>query len=378
MTNTYAEWIELKDRAEDALRRYPVILRVASGNGRAYKRDAPILKAWNDLVAEIRDFEEANRDKLPQWQQRARAERSTPTQTPPDTTAEATEQGQSEQNTVPTYPSLNIAFLRQNSVLGRLWYLLRYLDDQGRGIVSKADAQAAFCDKDSELYAMTRQRLGQVLREGDGVTWRLAHGNIYLFGAAKTAVIFGVDKLRGANVAIPVTDLLQGQKRARAAFWATVHAGRRRQAPIARVTLRGAFGLPESTQRSYDEEAATKRQLNIVIIPESEAANYAYTRKRIIRGREVLTAQLPSSYTAPYEKANHGRKSKINKRLKDSLVSTHRQGNVKQKLYFDNEKAAHKAANKGRDALYRAGSTLTINVCRKTRLEAAAVWEMAV
>ena len=381
MTDKYAEWKGLKGRADKALRRYPVILRVASG-GKSYKRDDKILKAWEVLSAEIGAIEEANAAELPQWYKRARAERGTPTETPTETPLEACqapiETPIDASKVVSTYPSLNVAFLRRNSVLGRAWYLFRYIDPQGRGVVSRTEAQAIFCDKASELYAMTRQRFGQVLREGDGVTWHLDNDRIFLFGAVKTSANFGVDKLRGANVAVPIDDLLHGQKRARAAFWATVHAGRRKAKPIARNTLRDAFGVPNSTQRAYDATTATKRQLNIVIIPETEADNYKYTRKRRIKGREVLTAQLPSNYVSPYEKARSGRKSKINKQLKDSLVSnTHRQGHVKQKLYFDNEKAAHKATNKGRDAMYRAGSSLVINVCTKTRLEGANVWILA-
>lgn len=388
MTNRqYAEWIELKDRADKALRRYPVVLRVASG-GKAYKRDAAVLKAWRELCADIQAIEEANAAELPEWQRQAVAglkakrgsdvDADTPTNTPLEASQDATE----AVNGITTYPSINIEFLHRGSPTGRLWYLLRHIDKQGRGIVSRAEATAAFCDKASELHCMTPQRLGQVLRDGHDVTWRVANGNIYLFGAARVAALFGIDKLRGTNVSIPVADLLQGQKRARAALWATVHAGRKRARPIARKTLRDAFGIPESTQRAYDAEADTVRRQNIVIIPEAAAEDFSYTRRRIIKGRDVLTAHLPSTYTSPYEKAKAGRKSVVNKRLKGKhsnshlVGNTHKQGN-NQRRYFDNAEAAQKAANRGRDALHRTGSTLGINVCRKTRLEAAVVWELA-
>jgi hypothetical protein len=72
----------------------------------------------------------------------------------------------------PLHPGLALALLRQKEVaVGRLWLLLRLLDSEGRGWLSRADIEAAFTDPDSPTHLCTPRYLRQLLAEGNGRFW---------------------------------------------------------------------------------------------------------------------------------------------------------------------------------------------------------------
>lgn len=383
----YQTWRELKRQAAAYLRQHGAVIR-----GKAYRhrnRDQ-IMAGWGSLKDEIRTIEQQHAGELAAWQRRARADiqpaqdapsaATTPLETSKPPAAGEASPDESNAETAPTlrtYPSVNAAFLRQDSPVLRLWYLLRHVDTQGRGIVTKADARGAFCDRQSTLYCMTAARLRQVLQAGEDTCWNVQGDLIHMRSVARVAEAVGVDKLRGSNVAVPVADMLGGMRQVRAALWATIHAARR-PSPIARETLADVFGLPSSTQRAYDAEAGTVREQNIAVIPDSAAADHKYTRRRIVGGEDVLTAHMPSTYKAALKQDKPGRKSKVNDKLNALVsVSPQKRGSGARR-YFANEAAAARAARQGRWAYHATGRTLTVNVCKKTRLEAANVWSMAV
>ena len=70
------------------------------------------------------------------------------------------------------HPSLALALLRRQQVAaGRLWLLLRALDDAGRGWLNRTDIEAAFTNPDAPTRFCTPRYLRQLLAEGDGFFW---------------------------------------------------------------------------------------------------------------------------------------------------------------------------------------------------------------
>ena len=172
-------------------------------------------------------------------------------------------------DTVPAYPSLLIAMLKENlAPAGRIYLLLRHLDPQGRGWLSVDRARDQLTTKSSQLRVCGWRRLRQILHQGEGIFWqRDPQDRLWLHAPHRIGQKLGVERLQGTRINLPVKCLLGGIQAVRAHFYAAYHSGRRKPAPFSRERLKDITGLPDRTQRAYDHIAQVKRERNIAIGP---------------------------------------------------------------------------------------------------------------
>ncbi len=167
------------------------------------------------------------------------------------------------QATIKLYPTLALALLKQEQVVcGRVWLLLRYLDEAGRGWVAPDAVRRVLTDTDSSLYLFGERQLRKLLAQGDGLFWQRDEGHIWLAGLARVAAAVGVEKLAGKPVALPLAVLLGPIGDVRAHLYASFHSSRTKtertgsaSSPISRATLTDLSGVSPRTQQSYEKKA---------------------------------------------------------------------------------------------------------------------------
>jgi hypothetical protein len=240
------------------------------------------------------------------------------------------------------YPGLGLGMLqREMAAPGRLWLMLRYLDEQGQGVLRVAIIQHKLTTKQQPLRLCGKRQLRNLLRQGEGVFWSRDRERLWLHSAARVAQALGVERLSGHPVALPVRALLDGIGTFRAHLYAAFHSGRRRAAPISRAVQEELTGISGRSQRRYDSQAGVQVQTNVAVAGryQKEAMQeQAWRRGRAVfefidsggqQGRpngRYLAWRLPNSYHGPHQQAARGRQRKINRKLKD-LVKKRAQGN---------------------------------------------------
>ncbi len=287
---------------------------------------------------------------------------------------------------VKLYPDIGLAMLRQEqTAAGRLWLLLRLLDEEGQGWLRVANVRQLLTKKNSDTYLCGWRQLRNLLRVGEGLYWSRDQERIWLRSAAKVAFGLGVERLSGRPVALPLEALINGIGRFRAELYAAFHSGRvktnpdgeAQAAPIARETLTNLSGVGETTQRRYEEQLAREEtavaiQANYAIgnkanEKELEEKGWAQGQALFVledfrgrqgpKGRQYVAWQLPNSYTGSHQHRPQGRQRRINCQLRD-LVMKGMPGNEseaaeaaatgaeRQKLYYPTGKLAAKAFNR--------------------------------
>lgn len=312
---------------------------------------------------------------------------------------------------VKLYPDIGLRMLRQEMTApGRLWLMLRYLDQEGRGAVRIDIITKALTKKSSELRLCGQRQLRNLLNDGEGVFWNRDKEWVWLYSAAKVAYTLDVARLTGRPVALPVAALLDGIGAFRAHLYAAFHSGRakempygdqacpfgklrassersRRAMPIARETLEQLSGVGRSSQRNYEERIGVDVQSNFVIGDLSTKENQEerawakgqalfelkdYRGQQGKKGKTYLAWQLPNSYSGQHQLRPQGRQKRINRELKD-LVMKGMPGNVggmgetgvpkrtqaPEKIYFPNGKLAAKVygRNLKRELYWKRGGT---------------------
>jgi hypothetical protein len=309
----------------------------------------------------------------------------------PSSSASAETDSMPSPNTQPAdnvklYPDIGLAMLRQEqTAAGRLWLLLRALDEEGRGWLRVANIRPLLTKKTSTTYLCTWRQLRNLLHEGEGLYWTRDEECIWLRSAAKVAFGLGVVWLSGRPVALPLEALLNGIGRFRAELYAAFHSGRVKTtpdgepqaAPIARETLTNLSGVGETTQRRYEqqlerEETAVHIQPNFAIghkVSQQELEEKSWQQGNALftledfrgqqgpKGRQYVAWQLPNSYTGSHQHRPKGRQRRINRQLRD-LVMKGMPGNegeavgarqpdpARDKLYYPTGKLAAKAFNR--------------------------------
>jgi hypothetical protein len=255
----------------------------------------------------------------------------------------------SSAQTVKLYPDIGLAMLREEqTAAGRLWLLLRALDEEGRGWLRVANVRPLLTKKSSKTYLCGWRQLRNLLRDGDDLYWQRDEERIWLRSAAKVAFGLGVERLTGRPVALPLEALLNGIGRFRAELYAAFHSGRvktapdgqEQVAPIARETLTTLSGVGETTQRRYEAqlsevETAVEVQPNYAIgnkASESELEEKGWTQGQALfvledfhgrqgpKGEQYVAWQLPNSYTGSHQHRPKGRQRRINRQLKDLVM----------------------------------------------------------
>ena len=237
--------------------------------------------------------------------------------------------------TIKLYPDVALGMLRQEkAAAGRIWLLLRHLDEAGRGWIEIDAARERLTRKDSPWRVCGRRQLRNLLNAGEDIFWTRRNGRIWLKSAAKTAQALGVTRLQNRPVALPVSTLLGTIGEVRAHLYASFHSGRT-DAPISRAALEEISGMQRRTQRRYERTARVRRRRNFAIggpaageKGEERAwrqGNAAfqlkdYQGKQGAAGKTYLAWQLPNSYAGPHAAAAKGRQKRINRELADLFM----------------------------------------------------------
>ncbi|MGD2048224.1 MAG: hypothetical protein PVH03_01955, partial [Chloroflexota bacterium] len=274
------------------------------------------------------------------------------------------------QLTIPLFPDLALGMLREGlTAAGRLWLLLRHLDEQGRGWLHINVVYDELTARDSELRLCGRRQLRNLLQQGGGIFWERDREHVWLKSAAKVATALGVKRLRGRPVLLPVETLLGGIGQVRAHFYASFHSGRTglgfkpQGRPISRDKLEQITSVPARTQRDYDRAAGVVRQGNVAVGERHQTDNFqerAWGHGRAAfpyldhegrfgpAGGKYVAWRLPNSYEGPHDPGPMGRKKKINRQI--DLVNIGAQGNGlserNSKIFLTNGLDAGKAYNR--------------------------------
>jgi hypothetical protein len=248
------------------------------------------------------------------------------------------------------HPSLALALLRQQQVAtGRLWLLLRALDDEGRGWLERADIEAAFTNPDSPSQFCTTRYLRQLLAAGEGLFWQRegsdarpelaeraslepAERKVWLRSQAKVAAALGIGRLRGRAVELPVAILLGPIGDLRAHLYASFHSSRGEGAgPISRESLRQLSGVSPRTQQSYDARAEVEVQPCLAmggLATAGSTQSHAWQHGRAAftfidhqgkqgaAGSSYQAHRLPNRYIGPHRRLT-GKPKRLNRQLID-------------------------------------------------------------
>lgn len=279
---------------------------------------------------------------------------------------------------IKVYPSLAIGMLEAGlAAPGRLYWLLRFLDQQGQGWLDVDFVRHRLTSKKSDLQLCSWRRLRQLFSQGENIFWsRDCGGRIWIAGAALTARNLSVSRLEGCPVEMPVKTLLGGIQAVRAHFYASFHSCKRSDNPISRQSLRQLTSVPERTQLDYDKAAKVQRQENLAIgeqLSGNNTESRAWKQGQAIfhfldvkgrqgpAGREYIAWHLPNSYQGPHAKRNKGRQKKINQQLVDLVMKGMRGNGSEQvkKIFWPHGAAAAKAHNQDseKDAYWQNGSS---------------------
>ncbi len=266
--------------------------------------------------------------------------------------------------TVKVYPALAIAMLKEGyAPQARVYYLLRHLDQVGRGWLDVDEIREQLTGKDAELRIANKKvnptnawrSLRGILNKGEGIFWnRDDVGRLWLQGAAKIAATLNCDRITGYPVHLPITRLLGGIKEVRASLYATFHTGREKDPtkkgivhrPISQATVREVTGIPEATQRRYNKVAkvraykhyATGRKFDRERFKDSLYERWGnafkftdYNGKHGPAQAAYIGHRLPNSYTTKTLQASKGRQAKINKHI-DLVTNVGEEGAQRERL----------------------------------------------
>ena len=246
--------------------------------------------------------------------------------------------------------------------IGAAWYLLRAWDienQNGRGKIARGRARDLLTGM-GKWGHLSRRRLRQILRQGQGVTWDIDTDYIWLYAPWRVAKALDIGRLRSDPVWVNTSDLARGVKRARAQFYTAAFNATRDASPITRTSLQAITGVSPRTQQDYDKLTKTAVQRNIAVTPHKWSDDHArellswqrgkslfcfidWAGKHEKKGTKWLAYGLPNSYVSAFEHAPRGRQKKHNKRI--DLVKRMEPGNDDSivRIYHPSGKKAAKA-----------------------------------
>ena len=261
------------------------------------------------------------------------------------------QQAPDAEQTIKIYGSLAIAARarKQDSAL-RVWHVGRHIDAAGEGIVEVADVRKLA----RAWLGLTRRQLRRLLVNGDGVLWqrvrdRRGRDVLRLASLQCVAVALGAEFV-STPVKVPAS-VLGKLKTWRAACWAAWLEGRPgRHGPMTRAKQAAVSGLPERTQREYEQAGgvvSVQRNIAVSTMPYSpELVNYLRCdggRPGAFRVGHNIGWTLPNSYSTEYERAKRGMTKRVNKVLSDGLLNYGDTGSRRQRLFWGDANNAESA-----------------------------------
>lgn len=241
----------------------------------------------------------------------------------------------------PLYPDLALAMLRNGqTAVGRVWLLLRTMDEAGSGWLTEAHCRKALTARESSWRVCGLRQWRNLLRDGEGIFWQQKNGRLWLASVARVALALGVQRLNQRPVMVPVAILMNKIGVVRAHFYASFHSSRMEQEsaerqPIARATLADLSHVTAKTQRTYEKQARVQAERNFAVgeLYSPERAKEVAWQKgqasfRLVDvagkqgrpGAAYVAWQLPNSYSGPHALLGRGRQKRINRQLADLLM----------------------------------------------------------
>lgn len=253
---------------------------------------------------------------------------------------------------VACFPDMALAMLRGNLVApGRVWFLLRWLDKQGRGWLDEVVAFQSFGERRAQFGICGQRQFANLLKRGEGLFWQWRDKRIWLCSAARVAANLGLTKLALRPVAIPLQALVQSLGKARAFFYSTFHSVRSQHGysnPISRRSLAALSQVSRRSQQYYEKQSGVKSRSNLAIGPKMTDDNkhrlaaqhglaaFEFIDQKGQHGRPGdihIAWQLPNSYDGPSIVLSAHRLKRFNRQLTDLLIKG-TMGNSKQTKAF--------------------------------------------
>ena len=279
---------------------------------------------------------------------------------------------------VKLYPDIGLGMMRQGlTAPGRLWLALRYLDQEGCGVLRIDIITKHLTNKTSTLRLCCPRQLRNLLQDGEGVYWTRDKEHIWLRSTTKVAHALGVERLTGRPVTLPVAALLDGIGTFRAHLYASFHGGRVKEnsrnqgsKPIARATLEQLSGATPQSQRAYERRVGVRVRPNFAIGGQATTENQqerAWQRGGAVfeltdhegeqgqKGRRYNAWQLPNSYGCAYRQRPKGRQKRINRQLADLVIKGmpgNGEASMAKRYYSDGAQAAKGWARDQKEAVY--------------------------
>jgi hypothetical protein len=246
------------------------------------------------------------------------------------TTNQRKSQQKITESVIKTYMEINLAALNAGEEkLIRVWYLARFLDEEGSGVV--------LAERVEELLACSSRNFQRLLRQGDGKYWRRCKSKrglvLILIGFVRVSRRLGVFYEKGSRpVLIPLREFVGGVGRLRAALYSSVHALRDGR-PISRAVLKSITGIPERTQREYDKIAGVEVRRNFALADTVSLEREKRAFRVWLRGgTKGWGFQLPNSYRVSYPLGCRGMMSNVSL-PKRALIDYYHFGRDR-RLYF--------------------------------------------
>lgn len=251
---------------------------------------------------------------------------------------------------VKLYPDLALAMLRHNLAnAGRVWLLLHQLDQAGSGWLTLSFAQTSLTEKASDWHICGIRQLRNILKQGEHIFWYRDQQRIWLRSVAKVAASLDLTRLKQRPVFLPQKLLCGSMGTVKAHFYASFHSSRRETDPISREKLEQITGIPQRTQRAYEQIAGIEARRHVAVggiaTPErvqerawrQGQALFLFTDflgKQGSKGRQYVAWHLPNSYTGCHRPAPKGRMRKTNRQI--DLVIQRARGNSYERLFYEN------------------------------------------
>lgn len=260
------------------------------------------------------------------------------------------------------YPTLAMALLKEElTAPARIWFLCRFLDEEGRGWLDMAMVRHIFTSPKSKYRLCGKRQLRNLLHAGEGLFWHREGERLWLRGLFKVVDGLDIPRLTGKPVSLPINTLLDSIQTVRANFYASFHSGRPDR-PIARDTITAVGGLSADSQRRYEKVTGIKTTANYAIGKYATKENkedtywqYGHAAFPLIdsKGKQgeagacYMAWQLPNSYSAVHEITNKGNQRRINRQLTDlSMKGMTGNGEWLAKRFYENGKSASRVYNR--------------------------------
>jgi hypothetical protein len=234
----------------------------------------------------------------------------------------------------------------------RLWHVCRALDRDGRGWVTLAGLLDA--------WPQSRRTVRTILRRGVGLFWHIPKNNRRGVPASKQRIhLNSLESVCLALATEPGDAIWLDWKQAvnvksfRASCYAAFFVKER---TIARSTLEKLYGKTSQTLRNWEKKARIAKVRNVARASVHDIVDLALSgqrlgipsqdRKGVWKSGGYMFWQLPSSYTCELQRAAKPRKTAS--AVRHALSYCGVAGERFYRVFWQNEKAAYRAASKGR------------------------------